>query len=98
MSFVFGSARDDECDEEKKLKTVLATDIVDWVSDTSHVGQPLTVRNALVEGPIDLVFRVVECSISFLDSVLTDRVDFSGATLRHGVRLDGSRFHQSVQF
>ena len=50
MSFTFPPLDDDESDEDTKARTVRATDIVDWLADPAHAGQPLTVQNALVDG------------------------------------------------
>ena len=77
-------------DEDNKARTIPAADILAWLADPSNIGQPLIVQHAVVVGPIDLSFWVVESSISIVDSILTEHVEFSGATLRNGIRMNGS--------
>jgi hypothetical protein len=98
MSFVFSPSGEGESAEDRQGRTVSAADIISWLVDPSNIGQPLVVQHAIVDGPLDLSFRNIDSNVSIIDSVLTEQVEFSGTTLRHGLRLDGSHLHREGGF
>ena len=92
----FESASVKETPAKREARTISASWLVDFLSASPPELRSLDIRNAVIDGALDLSFQAIDVWLSIVDSVFNDEVDLTGATLRRGLRLDGSRFEQGL--
>jgi uncharacterized protein YjbI with pentapeptide repeats len=85
---------------DARARCTIPAALLHQLVDRTHgrLEPPVEIAHAVIAGPLDLTHVGVERPFAITDSEFTGTVDCTFATFTHGLRLDGSHFHQAVSF